>query len=75
MQQPDFTQHPAYMNVFPVHDSLVDAIAYIENQIPITSPNELFGLLMGYHNTLIKELCCDQAQDLTYFCCSEPTVH
>lgn len=43
------------MSLYPSHDSLVDAVAYIESQAPI-HPNEVFTYLMHYHNTLIQEI-------------------
>lgn len=60
----DFTshEHPAHMSLYPTMESLVEAIRHIENQVPITSPNQLFPLLMMYHNTLLKELCHQPCQ-------------
>lgn len=48
--------HPCHMSLYPTMDSMVDVMQYIESQLPITNPNELFPLLMAYHNTLLKEL-------------------
>ena len=48
--------HPAHMSLYPTMDSTTEAIAYIESQIPINTPNEVFGLLMIYHNSLLKQI-------------------
>jgi len=55
-------QHPAFMNLYPVMDSLVDAVRHIESQAPLKTPNEIFANLMLYHNTLLKELCTHECQ-------------
>ncbi len=44
-----------HMSLYPTHDSLVEAIEYIEAQAPI-EPTEVFALLMRYQNTLLAEL-------------------
>ena len=51
-------KHPCQMNLtlYPTKADMLDAIRFIESQLPITNPNELFPLLMTYHNTLMKEL-------------------
>lgn len=45
----------AHMSLYPSHDSLIEAVQYIEAQAPI-EPHEVFPLLMRYHNSLIAEL-------------------
>lgn len=45
-----------HMSLYPTMDSTTEAIAYIESQIPVTTPNEIFSLLMIYHNTLLKQI-------------------
>ena len=47
---------PEHMSLYPTMDSICEAIAYIESQVPVTQPNQMFSLLMMYQNTLIKEL-------------------
>lgn len=46
----------APMNVFPTLGSLQDVVELGESQLPITDKNELFALLMAYHNTLFKQV-------------------
>ncbi|MFC7412991.1 DUF6833 domain-containing protein [Larsenimonas suaedae] len=43
-------------SLYPTKDSLSEALAYLEGQLPITHSNELYPLLMIYHNTLLKTL-------------------
>ena len=43
------------MSLFPTMGSLQEVVDLAESKLPITSPNELFSLLMTYHNTLIQE--------------------
>lgn len=47
---------PEHMSLYPTMDSVVDAITYIESQVPVVTANRMFNLLMIYHNTLIKQL-------------------
>lgn len=56
LQQPDLKRHPAYMNLYPAMPTVLDAIQHIEAQVPVTSQNEMFALLMMYHNTLLNSL-------------------
>ena len=49
-----------YMDLFPTMDTVLEAIQYIETQCPIQNPNEMFPLLMMYHNTLLKAFKEDQ---------------
>lgn len=41
--------------MYPVSDSLDDAWELMNSQLPITETNDLKGLLMNYHNTLVVE--------------------
>lgn len=43
------------MPMYQTKDSLVEAVQYIESQIDMPA-NDLFPLLMCYHNSLIKAL-------------------
>ncbi len=45
----------SHMSLYPTKDSLVEAVEYIEAQAPI-EPNQVFALLMIYHNSLLAEL-------------------
>lgn len=45
----------SHMSLYPTHDSLIDAVAYIEAHAPIDR-HDVFPLLMQYHNTLIQEI-------------------
>lgn len=47
---------PMHMSLYPTMDTMVEAIKYIEAQVPVVEGNDMFSLLMIYHNTLIKTL-------------------
>lgn len=47
---------PEFIPLYPVYDSLDDVWEFISSQLPITDKNDLKGLLMSYHNTLVTEL-------------------
>jgi hypothetical protein len=49
---------PVHMGVFPTLGSLQDCVNLAETKLPITDKNELFALLMTYHNTLLKACAC-----------------
>lgn len=42
------------MPLYPTMGSLQDVIDLADSKLPITNKNELFALLMIYHNTLLK---------------------
>ena len=44
------------MSLYPTLDSVTEAITFIEAQVPLNTANEVFGLLMIYHNSLLKQL-------------------
>jgi hypothetical protein len=46
----------APMTVFPTMGSTQEVIELAESKLPIIDKNELFSLLMTYHNTLLKVL-------------------
>lgn len=48
---------PNKMSLFPTKDSLIEALADIEEEVGPDMAKRLFPLLMAYHNTLIKEFC------------------
>lgn len=47
---------PLQMTLYPTMDSMVEAIKYIESQVPVMASNDMFALLMVYHNSLLKTL-------------------
>lgn len=47
---------PEHMSLYPTMDSIPEAIAFIEQQAPLKTPNEIFSALMLYHNSLLKQL-------------------
>ena len=47
---------PEHMSLYPTMDSVTEAIAFIEQQAPLNTPNEIFSALMLYHNSLLKQL-------------------
>ena len=42
--------------LFPTLGSLNEVIDYADSKVPVTSKNEMYSLLMIYHNTLLKTL-------------------
>ena len=44
------------MNLFPTLDSLQEAVNLAESKVPVVSRNEMYSLLMTYHNSLLKAL-------------------
>lgn len=44
------------MNLFPTFGSLRDVVDYAYSSLPIGSENDVYSLLMTYHNTLIAEI-------------------
>ena len=42
------------MALFPAMNSLQEAVTYADSKVPVISHNEMFSLLMTYHNTLLK---------------------
>lgn len=55
-QQPPLRAVP--MPLFPTLGSLQEVVDFSESKLPIKDKNELFSLLMVYHNTLLKEIQC-----------------
>ena len=47
---------PEHMSLYPTMDSVTEAISFIEQQAPLSTPNEIFSALMLYHNSLLKQL-------------------
>lgn len=47
---------PEHMSLYPTMDSCAEAIAFIEQQAPLNTPNQVFSALMLYHNTLLAQL-------------------
>ena len=50
------TVRPEHMSLYPTMDTIPEAIAFIEQQAPLKTPNEIFSALMLYHNSLLKQL-------------------
>lgn len=45
---------PEPMGIFPTMDNLQDVVDYAQTKVPVESKNEITGILMTYHNTLLK---------------------
>jgi hypothetical protein len=45
-----------HMGLFPTLGSLQEVVDFSESKLPITDKNEMFSLLMTYHNTLLKQV-------------------
>ena len=41
------------MSLFPTLGSLQEVVDLAESKLPISDKNEMFSLLMSYHNTLL----------------------
>lgn len=54
MTQPPSVIKAEPMNLFPTMGSLREVVDLADSKRPISCKNELFGLLMTYHNTLLK---------------------
>ena len=52
----ELERRPEHMSLYPTMDTVSEAIAFIEQQAPLTTPNEIFSSLMLYHNSLLKQL-------------------
>ena len=50
------------MGLFPTLDSLQSVVDLGLSQLPVMTPNALLGLLMSYHNTLLKVIA-DEAKN------------
>ena len=44
------------MRVFPTFGSIQEVVDFAESRLPISNKNELFALLMAYHNTLLYQI-------------------
>lgn len=45
-----------HMSIFPTMGSLQEVVDFAESKVPIEYQNELYSLLMLYHNTLLREI-------------------
>lgn len=57
MPSPSTAQPPiraVQMGLFPTMGSLQEVVDFSKSKLPITSENEMFSLLMIYHNTLLQ---------------------
>lgn len=48
------TLRAVHKGLYPTMGSLQEVIDFGNSKLPISSRNELFSLLMAYHNTLLK---------------------
>lgn len=55
-QQPQLRAAP--MALFPTLGSLQEVVDFAKSKLPVSDENEMFSLLMTYHNTLLKQLRC-----------------
>ena len=44
------------MSLFPTLGSVQEVVELANSKLPVIQQNELYSLLMVYHNTLLKEL-------------------
>ena len=44
------------MGLFPTFDSLQAVVSYADSRLPLAHKNEIYSLLMIYHNSLLKTL-------------------
>jgi hypothetical protein len=51
------------MGLFPTLTSLQQVIDMANSQLPITTPNQMFSLLMVYHNSLLYQVECCKAKE------------
>lgn len=51
------------MTLYPSKDSLVEAVQFIESQAPLNQ-EDIFHMLMIYHNTLIKEIASQRPHNV-----------
>ena len=47
---------PVIQNLYPTCETLEQVIALANSKIPIGNKNEVYSVLMTYHNTLLKVL-------------------
>ena len=48
------THRAVPMNLFPTLDSLQSVVDLAESKVPVMDRNEMYSLLMTYHNSLLK---------------------
>ena len=44
------------MSLFPTLNSLQEVVELAESKVPVHCKNEIYSLLMTYHNTLLNEV-------------------
>lgn len=54
------------MGLFPTMGSLQQVIDLANSQLPINTPNAVLGLLMTYHNTMLKAINDEQEATGSY---------
>ena len=55
--------HACHMSLYPTKDSLVTALADIEEELGPDQAKRIFPLIMSYHNTLLMEVGKQVAND------------
>lgn len=55
-QEPQPLLRAVEMRVFPTFGSIQEVVDFAESRLPISNKNELFALLMAYHNTLLYQI-------------------
>lgn len=45
-----------HQGLFPTFDSLQAVLAYADSHLPLVHKNEVYSLLMIYHNSLLNQL-------------------
>lgn len=55
--------YACHMSLYPTKDSLVTALADIEEAIGPEQSKRIFPLIMSYHNTLLMEVAKQVAND------------
>ena len=57
--------YACHMSLYPTKDSLVEALADIEDVLGQEQAKRIFPLIMSYHNTLLMEVSKQVANDPT----------
>lgn len=60
--KPPSALRAVHMGVFPTADSLQEVVDLGKSKLPIEDENELFALLITYHNTLLRQVEIDSQQ-------------
>ena len=55
-EEPLLPLRPVALGVFPTLGSLQEVVDLAQTKLPISNKNELFSLLMTYHNTMLHAI-------------------